>query len=114
MTTLWDLPVRSADPLTSRKAAVQVHPKRASHCLQIMTALVGQRVCGVSVALTHSEIAARMGWDRARVHKRLADCRRNGPWCVEDGLWSLATGPPRACRIHRTQCLTYYVVKQPE
>lgn len=108
---LWDLPCRKTALLTSAVAALEITEsgRRRGHCEQIMAHLVAGNIVTPESAVTHTELARRMGWEAAKVHKRMADCQRKGPWRIDGRPWTLRAGPARRCHIRGTLCLTYTV-----
>lgn len=102
---------RSSDPPTSAIAAEDVTSsgKRLSQCRSIVRALVSHGINKPVAGLTFAEIAALLDWPDDRVHKRMKDCRRCGPWVVDGALYRVLVGGARTCAKRRTVCSTYYV-----
>jgi hypothetical protein len=102
---------RTTDPATSAYAdrVVSKTGKRQSHCQEIVTCLVRLGISSEAHGLTFAEIARRLDWPHDRVHKRMQDCQRKGPWAHDGSEYVVCIGPARPCRLRHTECLTYYV-----
>jgi len=105
---------RNSDRPTSVLAAEDVTSsgKRLSQCRSIVRALVSHGINKPVAGLTFAEIAALLDWPDDRVHKRMKDCRRCGPWPVDGVLYQVRVAGARTCTKRGTQCQAYYVMRE--